>query len=91
MRSCWITAEGSECKKSLATWLGLSIAGATLAVAINLTGLSRVVQMYAPKVCHPQRNGMESRGLRIIEAHQRKSVQGVAAVQPAAISGPPDR
>ena len=30
--------------------------GATLAVALNLMGLSRVVQMHDLKVCHPERN-----------------------------------
>ena len=39
--------------------------GATLAVALNPTGQMRSDQPQHPKVCHPERNVMESRDLRI--------------------------
>ena len=38
--------------------------GATLAVALNLICLSRIDGGYYPKICHPERNEMESRDLR---------------------------
>ena len=49
--------------------------GATLAVALNLMGLSRVVQMHDLKVCYPERNEMESRGLRTFDMYKVKLVR----------------
>ena len=47
----------------------------TRAVALTLTGESRTVQTYNPKICHSERNGVKSRDLRIFNMYKVKLVR----------------
>ena len=51
---------------SMELWKTINV-GATLAVALNLTGQMQLNQPYQSKVRHPERNEMESRDLRTSE------------------------
>ena len=51
--------------------------GATLAVALNPIWRleDRTIQMYNPKRCHPERNAVEPRDLRILDLRRLKLVR----------------